>query len=439
MRVSLTIPSAGNLVSGQNPYYIPFMGSTETRLFDWNVTFCAAGIFNLDVNASCYRTDTGEYVEEHGQVIVYVDVSMLNYTRSCLPHEWIGGGSQMGWHGDNQSWQYTLPFDFPFYGAKYGTIYVSSNGLITFSGSDNSCSNGVQNLAGKLAIAPAWDDWMTSEPCDIYIWQNSTHTGIRWNVMACYNNSIFANFEAILCTSGWVQFNYGENNGTISATVGISNGCGLLIAEDLTNLNYINSTVFMPGNNNPPVVGDPLQEPDPFHVEPDNNVTVFVNVTDLQSGVREAILSYTVDGGMTWENVTMGESVRYNSTTALYQGTIRNQSYCTWVKYKIIAYDNAGNSAIKDNAGEYYVYQVIPEFPASCLLLMPLFVLSITVIMINKTTTTKAKQKHPLSFKTQAHNRIEPTKNPTTHFFSGASENAVYELETSKTLTSLCT
>ncbi|RLI17124.1 hypothetical protein DRO54_11990, partial [Candidatus Bathyarchaeota archaeon] len=46
---------------------------------------------------------------------------------------------------------------------------------------------------------------------------------------------------------------------------------------------------------------------------------------------------------------------------------------CHWVYYKIIAYDDAGNVQVKDNAGEYYVYHVIPEF-----LELPLLILALT-------------------------------------------------------------
>jgi len=174
------------------------------------------------------------------------------YTRTYLPHEWVGGGTPMGWHGDDDSWSYTLPFDFPFYGTNYTTIYISSNGLITFLSPDGSYSNSISALAGKLAIAPAWDDWVTDEPHDIYTWQNSTHLGIRWYVRA-YGSSIVANFEAILSVNGQIQFNYGYNNGTVSTTIGVSNGAGDILAEDMTNLNNINTIIFTPSQ-----IGDGL-------------------------------------------------------------------------------------------------------------------------------------------------------------------------------------
>jgi hypothetical protein len=358
---------------------------TETRLFNWTVTFGAAGIFNLDVNVSCYRIDTGAYVEVHGYANVYVDVHMPNYTRSYLPHEWVGSGTPMNWHGDDQCWQRILPFDFPFCGVTYRTIHISSNGLVTFSAPDTSCANSIQNLASKLAIAVAWDDWKTDYPYDIYIWQNSTHAGIRWYAMAYANADVFCNFEAILGVNGRIQLNYGQNDGAISATIGISNGQGLFIAEDVTNLGYVDTVVFTPIDSNPPVISDPLQEPDPNHVTPDDSVTVSANVTDLESEVSGVVLSYTTDDGASWENVTMNESIRYNSTTALYAGTIPNKPYGTWVRYKITAYDTAGNSKEIDNAEAYYVYQVIPEF-FSLLPLTTLIILTTTLLLARKYT-----------------------------------------------------
>lgn len=167
------------------------------------------------------------------------------YRRSYISHQWVGGGSSMGWHGDDMSWQYTLPFDFPFYEVNYKTIYISSNGLITFTSPDASPSNSVTDLSRKLAIAVAWDDWITNDPYDIYVWKNSTHVGIRWFVRA-YGSTTTANFEAILSREGIIQCNYASCDGLVTATIGISNGAGHIIAEDITNLDFIHTIIFSP-------------------------------------------------------------------------------------------------------------------------------------------------------------------------------------------------
>jgi len=119
-------------------------------------------------------------------------------------------------------------------------------------------------------------------------------------------------------------------------------------------------------DTNPPII---IYFFSSYYAEPDDRVRISANVTDLESSVREVILSYTTDG-TTWENLTMN----YNSTTTLYEATIREYPYETRVKYKIIAYDNRGNSATKDNAGKYYIYEVIPEFPS--FLVLSLFMIA---------------------------------------------------------------
>jgi hypothetical protein len=214
------------------------VGESYTINYVWTPT--STGNYNITAYAPPVLEE-----ENTANNIVIKRAYVFFYTRLYLPHEWVGAGNPMGWHADDASWQYTLPFDFPFYGVNYRTIYISSNGLITFLGPDISYGNSIPDLAGKLAIAPAWDDWVTYEPFDIYVWQNSTHVGIRWYVCA-WGSSTIANFEAILNVNGIIQFNYAYNDGPVSATIGISNGAGHILAEEATSINYISTIVFTP-------------------------------------------------------------------------------------------------------------------------------------------------------------------------------------------------
>ena len=109
-----------------------------------------------------------------------------------------------------------------------------------------------------------------------------------------------------------------------------------------------------PPDTTPPLVGTPFQEPD--NVMPDQTVTVYVDVTDMESGVKTVILSCKKDGGITWTNSTM----LYNATLGLYGAVIPGFPSGTTICYKIIAYDNADNVAINDNVGQYYSYTVNP-------------------------------------------------------------------------------
>lgn len=103
----------------------------------------------------------------------------------------------------------------------------------------------------------------------------------------------------------------------------------------------------------PPEIGVPYHTPtEPM---PNQEVKVDVNVTDAVSGVREVILSYSND--TLWTNVTM---ILVGGDT--YTGNITAMPYQTQVKYRIIAHDNADNTAVNDNSGLFYTYTVIPEF-----------------------------------------------------------------------------
>jgi hypothetical protein len=145
---------------------------------------------------------------------------------------------------------------------------------------------------------------------------------------------------------------------------------------------FIFSTDFGPKpmeDITPPVIGIPIQDPPPDMVMPYQNVTVSVNITDAESGVKNATLHYNINNTAAWIDVVMS----YNSTSRLYYAIILGQSEEAYVKYKIVAYDNAENMAVEDNAGQYYTYTVIPEFPSSLILLL-VMVLSVLAIVLAK-------------------------------------------------------
>jgi SagB-type dehydrogenase family enzyme len=133
----------------------------------------------------------------------------------------------------------------------------------------------------------------------------------------------------------------------------------------------------------PSTIGTPSQHPDPTAVEPNQNVTVYAEVSDEGVGVREVILSYSIDEGQTWTNTSM-----INISNNSYVGEIPGFEKDIYVLYKIIAYDNANNVAVEDNAGEYYVYTVISEFQQLTILIF----LIATLIAAILTKTRKQPQ-----------------------------------------------
>ena len=80
--------------------------------------------------------------------------------------------------------------------------------------------------------------------------------------------------------------------------------------------------------------------------------TINVTVTDAKSGVGEVILSYSVDGGKTWKNLTVTAK-----SGDIYEAAIPEQTAGTTVQFKVIAIDEAGNVAVSQT----YSYEVVSE------------------------------------------------------------------------------
>jgi hypothetical protein len=66
--------------------------------------------------------------------------------------------------GDDTSTPVTLGFNFPFQGSNWGSVFVNSNGNLTFGAGDADFSESVPEfLAGPPRIAPRWDDLDATE------------------------------------------------------------------------------------------------------------------------------------------------------------------------------------------------------------------------------------------------------------------------------------
>jgi len=167
--------------------------------------------------------------------------------------------------------------------------------------------------------------------------------------------------------------------------------------EETTNLNINNPDTFLldttqsdieatktdglyilTEDNIPPVIGTPQQDP-PEVAMPGQPVKVTVNVTDAETGVQNVTLLY--QNNTEWYSIPM----EYNATSELWQATIPGfDQIGLQVKYIIEAYDNADNHAVNDNAGEYFVYEVIPELTLVFVLALLTILSMLTIILTRK-------------------------------------------------------
>jgi predicted GH43/DUF377 family glycosyl hydrolase len=182
-------------------------------------------------------------------------------------------------------------------------------------------------------------------------WLESTPSGINYSLSS---DLIAAHWKNFLTESVNLTVNIDPSVTPRNYSLKISARSGEVTESTTQSINLVHAR--------PPDIGEPVQDP-PEGVEPHQNVTVTVNVTDLGTGIHNVTLWYSKDNGTTWIPLNMTEI-----STNTYQAIIPGCENCTWITYRIIAYNNAGNQTTKDNNGYGYKYHIIPEFTSPLIL-----------------------------------------------------------------------
>jgi len=203
------------------------------------------------------------------------------YKEKSVGQAFVGGGTAQDFHADDHCFDYSLPFDFPFFDETITEyIVISSNGYISL-GSDAPCyywpysidyQNSSAGLFNSTMIAPCWTDLKTNGSAqpgeDIYITENADNVVIRW-VAETYGEGEPVDVEAVLFKDGRIQFNYGSGNTDISPwgtppTIGISKGDGvngyLSLLDGQSTLTNAESILFVPACKQSITVTQPLAD-----------------------------------------------------------------------------------------------------------------------------------------------------------------------------------
>ena len=166
--------------------------------------------------------------------------------------------------GDESVTPLSLPFTFKYYGINYDSVYISSNGWLSFiSQSDAAYTNDTIPQSGQPygVIAPSWDDLDPSQGGNIYYHYDDTgHIFIvEWAGVPRYgNNSEIETFEVILrdptyyptiTGDGEIIFAYQRLDNTQDQTVGIESPDETTGLQYLYNGNYDNTAAsLIPGS-----------------------------------------------------------------------------------------------------------------------------------------------------------------------------------------------
>ncbi len=129
---------------------------------------------------------------------------------------------------------FSLGFDFNFYGNTYNSIYINSNGIISFeqAGVDvNAWTNSdIPNTADpNNIVVPFWDDMNGVNGGSVYTKQNTDSFVVQFEDWHFYSpSSSSGTWQVVFYHNGKIQFNYESfTSDPSSCTVGIESSDGL--------------------------------------------------------------------------------------------------------------------------------------------------------------------------------------------------------------------
>jgi hypothetical protein len=169
-------------------------------------------------NSSILFTPDGD-----GYRISSADVAFSRDFGSRLGY-FFGADDKLG-DGDNGYRDVTLlGAQFPFFGVSYDTIFIGTNGYITFTQGDTTARISPATLAGNLPrIAPLWADLEVVNSGDIYYNRLDGHHLITWEGAGQPSYSGISTFQAVLYDDGRIAFAYRKVKAQ-AALAGISPG-----------------------------------------------------------------------------------------------------------------------------------------------------------------------------------------------------------------------
>ncbi len=181
-----------------------------------------------------------------------IQSSSQAYTQMTGGTSLVGFGSNMFAEGDDDvSIVIPIGFTFPYYGQTFTKILINTNGLLSFSTSNNVCPfdtcwdpDGIPSTmhmdtsAPHNLLAPWWSDSAIGSTTDVVYSSSASQFTIEFRnlVGSDQSDNIYSlNFSVTLFPSGVIQFAYGSSGnaqaGGDGAAVGFENGDGTMGAS----------------------------------------------------------------------------------------------------------------------------------------------------------------------------------------------------------------
>ena len=128
--------------------------------------------------------------------------------------------------GDDSTVQVPLGFTFPYQGGSWTSMFVNSNGNITFGvGSIDLSETVAEFLSGPPRIAPLWDDLNPTAGGLVTLQQNGTSATVSFLAVPEFSSTVGNTFAVTLTDTGQITFSYGSTNHN-DGIVGVTQGGG---------------------------------------------------------------------------------------------------------------------------------------------------------------------------------------------------------------------
>ncbi|RLI57207.1 MAG: hypothetical protein DRP09_04185 [Candidatus Thorarchaeota archaeon] len=225
--VDITLYVNGAVVSSLNiPLFLT--GTTEVLNYSW--TPSVEGTYNITARITVVPGED-TLLNNMAQDTVFVR-EVHDYFMFEGPFQWYDAkthGANLWLWGDDAATPLALPFAFPFYDEIFDTVYVSSNGWLSFK-NDNP-TDGVpvpyptSDSRYPYAMAPLWADLYCEG--NIFVWSTTEFVAIEYNKVTLSGGARVGTFEVVLFADGRLAFCYESLLDVPYGTVGLNLGDGV--------------------------------------------------------------------------------------------------------------------------------------------------------------------------------------------------------------------
>lgn len=128
--------------------------------------------------------------------------------------------------GDDTSQEVALPFSFPFQGSSWNSVFVNSNGNLTFGGGDTDFSESESEFLNELPrIAALWDDLSPNQGGLVKVEQDASSWTVTFDGVPEFFAATTNTFSVTLSASGAISVSY-DGIASVDSVVGITEGGG---------------------------------------------------------------------------------------------------------------------------------------------------------------------------------------------------------------------